>query len=183
MAANAAVSPVRLRQSDHDLERILGHPVSGRRLKIVVVGAHPDDPETGCGGTVASLTHDGHCVLVIYLTRGEAGVRGADHGTTARVRSREAQDAVEILGATAVFANQIDGRTTTTSEDSRCFTDLLGSLRPEIVFTHWPHDTHPDHRNTAELTRSAWEALGRAFTLVYYEVMTGIQTQDFPPNL
>jgi LmbE family N-acetylglucosaminyl deacetylase len=49
--------------------------------------------------------------------------------------------------------------------------------------THWPHDTHADHRNAAKLTRAAWEAARRVFTLVYYEVMTGIQTYDFQPNL
>jgi LmbE family N-acetylglucosaminyl deacetylase len=182
MAANATI-PVRQRYSDRDLERILGRPVLGRRLNIAVIGAHPDDPETGCGGTIAKLSRDGHRVTVIYLTRGEAGVRDADHSTTARVRTLEALSAAEILGADALFANQIDGRTSATAEDSARFTDLLRSLRPDIVYTHWPHDTHPDHRTTAELTRLAWETLEREFTLVYYEVMTGVQTYDFHPNL
>jgi LmbE family N-acetylglucosaminyl deacetylase len=182
MAANAA-APVPSGYSDRNLEGILGRPVVGRTLNVVVIGAHPDDPETGCGGIIAKLTRDSHRVTVVYLTRGEAGVPNGDHGTTARVRTLEALSAAEILGAAAVFANQIDGRTSASPEDSARFTDLLRSLRPDIVFTHWPHDTHADHRTTAELTRLAWEALGRAFTLVYYEVMTGIQTQDFEPNL
>jgi LmbE family N-acetylglucosaminyl deacetylase len=148
-----------------------------------VIGAHPDDPETGCGGTVAKLTGDGHRVTIIYLTRGEAGVREGDHATTGRVRTAEALAGARLLGAQAVFANQIDGRTSAGEEECARFTELLRSLRPDAVLTHWPHDTHADHRNTAELTRTAWEALGRAFTLVYYEVMTGIQTYDFQPNL
>src|SRR6516165_10540861 len=110
MAANAAI-PVPERHSDWDLELILGRPVLGRRLNIAVIGAHPDDPETGCGGTIAKLSRDGHRVTVVYLTRGEAGVRDADHSTTARIRTLEALSAAEILGANAVFANQIDGRT------------------------------------------------------------------------
>ncbi|HEX6908343.1 MAG TPA: PIG-L family deacetylase, partial [Terriglobales bacterium] len=46
------------------------------RLKIVVAGAHPDDPESGCGGTIALYTDLGHEVTILYLTRGEAGIKG-----------------------------------------------------------------------------------------------------------
>jgi hypothetical protein len=48
----------------------------GKELKIVVVGAHPDDPETGCGGTMCLFSSKGHKVVSAYLTRGEAGIRG-----------------------------------------------------------------------------------------------------------
>jgi LmbE family N-acetylglucosaminyl deacetylase len=183
MASVGSLPVAREYPSDRDLQRILDRPISGRRLHVVVVGAHPDDPETGCGGTIAKLTSDGHRVTVLYLTRGEAGVRDGDHAITARIRTGEALHAARVLGAEAVFANQVDGKTTAASEESDQFTTLLRSLRPDIVFTHWPQDTHPDHRNTAELTRTAWERTGRAFTLVYYEVMTGIQTFEFEPNV
>jgi len=162
---------------------MLGRPIESDRLHVVVIGAHPDDPETGCGGTIAKLTGDGHAVTIVYLTRGEAGVRGGDHATTARVRTTEAITGARLLGARAVFANQIDGKTSAGPLDQQRFTTLLRSLRPDVVLTHWPHDTHPDHRNTAQLTETAWEDLGHRFALVYYEVMTGIQTQDFQPNL
>lgn len=49
-----------------------------RRLKFMVVGAHPDDPETGCGGTIARLSDLGHEVVSAYLTRGEAGIPGTE---------------------------------------------------------------------------------------------------------
>lgn len=162
---------------------MLGRPVLGSHPHVVVIGAHPDDPETGCGGTIAKLTGDGHRVTIVYLTRGEAGVRGGDHATTARIRTAEALLGARLLGARAVFANQIDSKTGACEGECARFTELVRSLRPNIVLTHWPQDTHADHRNTAELTRTAWEALGRAFTLIYYEVMTGIQTYDFQPNL
>src|SRR6478609_5564597 len=47
-----------------------------RRLRIVCVGGHPDDPESGCGGTLARYASLGHTVAIVYLTRGEAGVAG-----------------------------------------------------------------------------------------------------------
>jgi hypothetical protein len=49
--------------------------------KIVCVGGHPDDPESGCGGTLAKLAAQGHAVTIIYLTTGEAGINGASQDT------------------------------------------------------------------------------------------------------
>ena len=60
------------------------------KLNIVCVGGHPDDPESGCGGTLARFTSTGHAVTVIYLTRGEAGIPGKSHGDAADIRTREA---------------------------------------------------------------------------------------------
>jgi LmbE family N-acetylglucosaminyl deacetylase len=156
--------------------------VERRCLNVVCVGAHPDDPETGCGGTLAKLVADGHRVSIVYLTRGEAGIKGGDCNRTAEVRSAEALQAAGLLGARAYFANQIDGQTTTEKEAVQEFMRLLESLEPDIVFTHWPLDTHRDHRNAAQLTYEVWEALGESFALVYYEVMTGVQTHHFEPN-
>lgn len=153
-----------------------------RTLNIVCIGAHPDDPETGCGGTLAKLAAEGHRVSIIYLTRGEAGLKDGDTATASRLRSVEAMNGAALLGARAYFAGQIDGHTTTDEAAVREFTRLLASFEPDVVFTHWPLDTHRDHRNVAQLTYEAWESLGERFTLVYYEVMTGIQTHHFDPN-
>lgn len=181
--ANAHHRYVAEHVSDDDLRRLLGKPLPRRPLNIVVVGAHPDDPETGCGGSIAKFVRDGHLVSIVYLTRGEAGRREGDHAATARIRTAEALEAAEILGADAVFANQIDGKTSAEAVDVSHFVELLTALRPDIVFTHWPLDTHRDHRNTAALTRAAWEQMRMSFELVYYEVMTGIQTYGFEPNV
>ncbi len=53
-----------------------GKIVDTRRRKVLVIGAHPDDPETGCGGTMCLLADAGHEVVCVYLTRGEAGIAG-----------------------------------------------------------------------------------------------------------
>ncbi len=53
-----------------------GQPSSGRAMKVVCVGGHPDDPESGCGGTLARYAALGAGVTIIYLTRGEAGIPG-----------------------------------------------------------------------------------------------------------
>lgn len=156
--------------------------MASRALNIVCVGAHPDDPETGCGGTLAKLAAQGHHVFIVYLTRGEAGIKHGDCQTTSELRTAEALRASSLLGARAFFANQVDGRTSTEAEPTGEFISLLASLEPDVVFTHWPLDTHRDHRNAAQLAYDAWESSGESFALVYYEVMTGVQTHHFEPN-
>jgi LmbE family N-acetylglucosaminyl deacetylase len=117
-----------------------------RRLKIVCVGAHPDDPESGCGGTLARYAEAGHMVTAIYLTRGEAGIAGRAHAEAARVRTAEAEAACKILGVRPVFAGQIDGATEINQARAQAMARLLASEAPDVVFTHWPLDTHPDHQ-------------------------------------
>jgi LmbE family N-acetylglucosaminyl deacetylase len=62
-----------------------------RVLRIVCIGGHPDDPESGCGGTLARYAALGHAITVIYLTRGEAGIPGKSHDEAAAIRSAEVE--------------------------------------------------------------------------------------------
>ena len=80
-------------------------------LKVVCVGAHPDDPESGCAGTLARYAAEGHKVTVVYLTRGERGISGKSLDEAARIRTAEAEAACKMLGATPRFVGQIDGDT------------------------------------------------------------------------
>jgi LmbE family N-acetylglucosaminyl deacetylase len=168
----------------------LGLPVAGlaqatpsdRRLKVVVAGAHPDDPESAAGGTMARYSDLGHEVVSLYLTRGEAGIRGKTHEQSATIRTGEAEQACKILKARPVFAGQIDGGTEVNAARYDEFRKLLESERPDVVFTHWPIDTHRDHRAVSLLTYDAWLKMGRSFALYFFEVMTGTQTQVFRPT-
>src|SRR5918912_841637 len=71
------------------------------RLKVLVAGGHPDDPESGCGGTIARYADAGHAVVALYLTRGEAGIPGTSHDEAARIRTAEGERACSILRAKA----------------------------------------------------------------------------------
>lgn len=151
-------------------------------MKVVVAGAHPDDPESGAGGTIALLADAGHDVVALYLTRGEAGIRGKTHDQAAAIRTAEATRACQILKARPVFAGQIDGSTEVNPARYDAFAESLLGLKPDLVLTQWPIDTHRDHRATSLLTYDAWLHSGKAFALYYYEVMTGTQTQNFRPT-
>ena len=160
----------------------VGQPAAKRPLKVVVAGAHPGDPEAGCGGTMAKYARLGHEVTALYLTRGEAGVAGMNARDAAAMRSAEAEAACKILKARPAFAAQIDAATEVNAERYREFGALLARLDPDVVFTQWPIDNHPDHRTCALLTQGAWQASGRRFALYFYEVDLGSDTQCFRPS-
>src|SRR5215813_5007279 len=61
-----------------------------KKMKVVCVGGHPDDPESICGGTLAKFAAAGHDVTIIYLTTGEAGIEGKSHDEAAAIRRKEA---------------------------------------------------------------------------------------------
>lgn len=152
------------------------------KLKIVVVGAHPDDPETGCGGTMTLLSAEGHEVVSAYLTRGEAGIQGKSYDEAAKIRTSEALEACKIMNARAVFLKQIDGSCEITSARYAEMLDFIKAEKPDVVITHWPVDEHRDHRICSILVFDAWLRMEKNFALYYFEVESGGQTQNFPPT-
>jgi LmbE family N-acetylglucosaminyl deacetylase len=152
------------------------------RRKILAFGGHPDDPETGCGGTMALLATAGHDVVAAYLTRGEAGIEGTSHDDAARLRTAEALAACALLKIRAAFLGQIDGACEVTPQRTAEVQEFLRAEKPDIILTHWPVDTHADHRACASLVYGAWINLGQPGDLFFYEVMSGVQTQNFTPT-
>ena len=152
------------------------------RLSVVCVGAHPDDPESGCGGTLARYAAAGHAVKIVYLTRGERGIDGKSLDEAARFRTLEAEAACVALGAAPVFFGQIDGATELTRTHVTAMTRLLAAEKPDVVFAHWPVDTHLDHQIASVLATRACMAL-RTPSLFYYEVNPGSQTSAFQPTV
>lgn len=153
-----------------------------KQLKIVCVGGHPDDPESGCGGTLALASAAGHAITTLYLTRGEAGIEGKSHAEAAAIRTKEAENACTILKAKPVFAGQVDGATLINREWIAKFQALIESEKPDIVFTQWPIDSHADHQIASLLTINAWVRSGKKFSLYFYEVCNGEQTLSFHPT-
>src|SRR5579864_2365774 len=87
----------------------LESPQEKPRLKILCAGGHPDDPESGAGGTMARYADLGHEGVNLYFTRGEGGIPGKTGDQAAAIRSAEAEKACGILKVRAIFAGQIDG--------------------------------------------------------------------------
>ncbi len=166
------------------LSAITGRPdiLQDKKLSIVCVGGHPDDPESGCGGTLSKLAYAGHLVTIIYLTRGEAGIPGVSHADAAITRTREAEAACKIISAQPVFAGQVDGDTIVNNEWTAKIRKLVEAQKPDIVFTHWPVDSHKDHQAASLMTIQAWMQGGKKFDLYFFEVCLGDQTHIFHPT-
>src|SRR6266576_1939155 len=150
-------------------------------LKVVCVGAHPDDPESGCGGALLRYAALGHAVTIVYLTRGERGIPGTSLEEAARIRTAESETACKIIGAKPVFFGQIDGATEFTRAHVEAMSRLLADEHPDILFTPLPVDTHMDHQVASMLTIRAWMRRGTG-SLYFFEVDTGDQTEGFLPN-
>ncbi|MDQ6700657.1 MAG: PIG-L family deacetylase [Acidobacteriota bacterium] len=153
-----------------------------RRLKVIVTGGHPGDPEYGCGGTIARYTDAGHQVVLLYLNRGEKACPPPSPEIGGGARVIEAKKACEILGARAVFAGQCDGHAVVDREHYEAFRNLLDAERPDVLFTHWPIDGHADHRAISMLAYDAWLKMGKTFGFYYYEVSDGEDTLMFSPT-
>jgi LmbE family N-acetylglucosaminyl deacetylase len=151
-----------------------------RKLKIVVTGGHPGDPEYGCGGMIARCADFGHEVVVLYLNKGEwTDKPGYD---PAPVRAAEAAKACEILKARPAFAGQIDAKSIVDASHYDQFHRLLEAEQPDVLFTQWPLDNHRDHRAVANLTFDAWRRMSKKCALYYYEVSNGEDTVQFAPT-
>jgi LmbE family N-acetylglucosaminyl deacetylase len=155
---------------------------SDSKRKIVCVGGHPDDPESGCGGTLAKLAALGHKVTIIYLTTGEAGIDGVGHDEAARIRKQEAINACKVLNCKPVFAGQIDGDTVVSNAALQHVQELIAAESPDMVFCHWPIDSHKDHQCASLLTMQTWVRSAKKFLLYFFEVCAGEQTMGFHPT-
>jgi bacillithiol biosynthesis deacetylase BshB1 len=134
-------------------------------IDILAIGAHPDDVELGCGGTLAAQVKAGCKVVICDLSEGESGTRG-----TAEERRAESREAAEILGVAARFQMCFpDARIGVNMQQEDSLVVLIRALRPKIVLCNAPHDRHPDHGQANRLVRSAAFKAG----------LGGLQVSDF----
>src|SRR5262245_33752271 len=122
-------------------------------LRLLIIGAHPDDADYHAGGTAALYRAAGHVVKMVSLTNGDAGhqtLRGAD---LARRRREEARAAGAVIGAEYEVLDNHDGELLPTLENRRQVIRLIRGFRPDLVLTHRPN--HPDHRYTSQLVQDA----------------------------
>jgi LmbE family N-acetylglucosaminyl deacetylase len=123
---------------------------------ILAFGAHPDDIEFGCGGTVRKLIEKGWSAVHVCVTSGEAGSSTIDRATLAATREQEALRAAEVLGAERVhFLRAADGLTQYSRDHKIAVINLIREVRPEILFVHASSDQFPDHKLIHELVMSA----------------------------
>ncbi|MDY3317104.1 bacillithiol biosynthesis deacetylase BshB1 [Riemerella anatipestifer] len=121
------------------------------KVDILAIGAHPDDVELGCGGTLAKLISQGKTVAIVDLTEGELGTRG-----TNETRAMEAKKASDILGVVArENLGMKDGFLCNIEEYQMRIIRMVRKYQPEIIFANATDDRHPDHAKAAKLVSDA----------------------------
>jgi bacillithiol biosynthesis deacetylase BshB1 len=120
-------------------------------LDVLAIGAHPDDVELSCGGTMAKLRQQGYTTGIVDLTRGECSTQG-----TAALRAEEAAEAGRILGLQVREALSLpDSGIVPDLEQRLPVIGVIRRLRPRLVLAPAPVDRHPDHGRASTLTKEA----------------------------
>lgn len=140
-----------------------------KKLDLIAFGAHPDDTELCCSGTLAKLNKQGVLTGVVDLTRGEMGSRG-----TPEIRLEEAQLASEILGLSIRDnLNLTDTKLLNIRENHLPVIQKIRQYKPHICLLPAPSDRHPDHGHAARLLKDA----------VFYSGLIKIETKDLNGNI
>ena len=124
-------------------------------LRLLILGAHPDDAEFHAGGLILQYRRAGHVVKMVSATDGGAGHQTLSGAPLAAIRSREANAAAALVGASAELWPFPDGRLEPTLALREWVIREIRSFRPDLVLTHRTCDYHPDHRAIGQAVQDA----------------------------
>jgi len=155
-------------------------------MKVLAVGAHPDDVELLCAGTLALYSKRGDEVAICHACDGGKG--SLEHTTEeiAKIRRKEAIASAEIIGAKSIWGGFIDGEVTLDLKSRIKVIDIIRQTDPDLIITHSPNDYHADHLNISKLVFEAtylaciklWETdhpnTNKVPTLYYMDTLAGV---------
>ena len=124
-------------------------------MNIFAVGAHPDDLEILCGGTLAKYANQGHSVTMAVLTNGNMGHPDIAPAEMATIRKQEFENAAKIIGAQTIWMDVDDEMSVIDLPSRLAMVDVVRQARPDVILTHSPNDYHVDHLNTSRLVLEA----------------------------
>jgi bacillithiol biosynthesis deacetylase BshB1 len=121
------------------------------KVDILALGAHPDDVELTCGGTLIKFARMGYKVGIVDLTEGELGTRG-----TRQIRAKEAAAAAKVIGASRENLHLPDGNIEVNQRNIMKVIQIYRKYRPKYIFIPHFSERHPDHVHAHHLLREAW---------------------------
>lgn len=139
-------------------------------MKVLVIGSHPDDFEFGCGGTLIKLSKNNSQINLLVMTKGEVG-------GDARIRQQEQLKVCKYLKAKIFWGRYKDTKIPLNKSLIDNIEKVIKEVKPDLIFTHYPKDTHQDHRNVAEATITATRYIRN---VLFYETPSSI---DFSPTV
>lgn len=120
-------------------------------MRVLAVGAHPDDLEILCAGTLAKYAAQGHQVTMAVATNGEVGSSTLPKAEIAEIRKREAAASAAVIGADFIWMAHPDEFLFSDAGTRLNFLNMVRRARPDVILTHAPTDYHPDHRTAGQM--------------------------------
>ena len=140
-------------------------------MNILAIGAHPDDIEIGCAGTLIKYKQRGHSVYTLVMTEGQMGA-------SPEIRRQEQEKSNQIMGITKTFwGGYVDTKLPLDSGIIGVIEGVIKQVDPVFIFVNYFEDTHQDHRSLAKATISATRYIKN---VLFYEVPT---TNNFSPSI
>lgn len=124
-------------------------------MDILAIGAHPDDLELLCAGTLALYRQQGHEVFMCHICDGNKGSMVYSSEELVKIRRKEAIESGKLIGAKSIWGGISDGEVVLDLESRIKIIDIIRQTNPDIVITHHPNDYHSDHINTSRLVFEA----------------------------
>jgi LmbE family N-acetylglucosaminyl deacetylase len=122
---------------------------------ILAVGAHADDVDIGCGGTVAQHAKNGDNIIILLMTKSFYTYYDGTVMRTQEEGEREEQESAKVLGAKLINLGFETKKVPYSAETVEAINEVIDKYAIDIVYTHWYHDTHQDHRRTTQSVLSA----------------------------
>lgn len=145
------------------------------QLRILIIGAHPDDCEFTAAGTAALWAKRGDKVCFVSVSNGDAGHHEMGGGRLAQRRHTEALAAAAIIGIEYVILDNHDGEILPSLTIRHQIIDLIRTYQPDLILSPRPNDYHPDHRYTAQLIQDA------AYMVTVPNVRAGVPNLMYNP--
>ena len=146
-----------------------------RRLRILCIGAHPDDCEFSCSGTAALWSRHGHEVTFLSVTNGQSGHHEQGGPQLIARRAEEARRAASIIGADSHILPLTDGYLVPSVDNRLMLIRAIRVVSPDMIVTNRPNDYHPDHRYTSQLVQDA------AYSLMVPNIAPDVAAMPFNP--
>jgi N-acetylglucosamine malate deacetylase 1 len=157
------------------LERVEG----GRGIRVLVISPHEDDEVIGCGGTLRKYVESGSQIRVVYFSDGSRGINDRSPEEAIQKRRAEARNGLAVLGIDdMIFLGYQDGELRPTRSSIGAFSKVISDYQPQVIFTPFFLDNHPDHVVSTRIVGAALRNYPKDLTCYSYEVWSTL-----PPNV
>ena len=149
--------------------------IGQNRMKILAVGAHPDDIEIFMYGILSIFSKRNDEITMIIATDGGAGSVTSNKNLS-EIRKKETIEALKIFG-TPIFLDYLDGELSIQPNITSILKKSIDSIEPDLIITHPPEDYHSDHRSLSQYVKSS---AGFKYPVLFCETLMGV---NFNPNI